>query len=125
MRPVTGTWGAPVLPSGRDDFRGTQKPVIRPVDDLSGFVSGRIRFTEMEPASEVPQVYNQAAGPMVHRYAAGMRADMVAYRWIVAQYCESAIEPGDDRAAGLEFAVLVIANRFSAHPDFKPEWRLP
>lgn len=129
---MSGTWGAPILPSGRDDFTGRQLPDVRPVDDLSRFVMARILWTEREPRSEVPQVYNQPAGPMAHRYAAAVRRDMVAFRVIVAEYCTEMAEQTEAfpdhgvtafaRAMGLRYAVVAIANRFAAHPDFKPEW---
>lgn len=136
---MTGTWGAPSLPSGRDDFKTRQQPDPAPVDDLSRFVMDRIRFTENGPRSEVPQVYGQPNGPMVHRYASEMRADMVAFRRIVAAHLtmlEAAVdaaEKGEDpemqrvlagMVTGSLAGVQVIANRFSDHPDFKPEWRL-
>jgi hypothetical protein len=131
---VSGTWGAPILPSGRDQFAAMQQPDVRPVDDLSEFVMARILWTEMEPRSEVPQVYNQPVGPMAHRYAAAVRRDMVAFRRIVAEYCtelaeQTATFPDHGvtafaRAMGLRYAVLAIANRFADHPDFRDEWRL-
>jgi len=132
---VTGTWGAPILPSGRDDFGGLQKPDVQSVDDLSEFVVSCIMRTELEPRSEVPQVYNQPVGPMAHRYAAAVRRDMVVFRHIVQLYVESlADDDSDPYAKGtgyqsgarsyMEAAMLVLANRFAAHPDFKPEWRL-
>jgi len=126
---VSGTWGAPVLPPGRDNFTGRQLPDVRPVDDLSRFVMDRIIATEAEPNSEVPQAYNEPAGPMAHRYAAAVRADMVAFRQIVAQYCEAHAIPLDiglDLGRKLQAlkAVQAIANRFADHPDFRDEWRL-
>lgn len=125
---ATGTWGAPNLPSGRDDFRARQQPDPRPVDDLSRFVLDRIQFTENGPRHEVPQVYNQPAGPMAHRYAAEMRADMVAFRRIVAAYCMAwdarpASGPGP-LLLGLCTAMKAIAMRFAEHPDFDERWRL-
>jgi hypothetical protein len=124
----SGTWGAPSLPSGRDDFRARQQPDPRPVDDLSRFVLDRIQFTENGPRHEVPQVYDQPAGPVAHRYAAEMRADMVAFRRIVAAYCD-VVDMGEpfelaDAISALGDAVKSIAMRFAEHPDFKPEWRL-
>lgn len=126
---MTGTWGAPILPSGRDDFTGRQLPDVRPVDDLSRFVMARILWTEREPRSEVPQVYNQPAGPMAHRYAAAVRRDMVAFRMIAAQYCEVHALPLDiglDLGRKLQAlkAMQAIAMRFDTHPDFRDEWRL-
>lgn len=132
---MTGTWGAPILPTGRDDFTGRQLPDVRPVDDLSRFVMARILWTEREPRSEVPQVYNQPAGPMAHRYAAAVRRDMVVFRHIVQLYVESLADDDSDpyaKGAGyqagarsyMEAAMLVLANRFAAHPDFDERWRL-
>lgn len=122
---MSGTWGAPILPSGRDDFTAMQQPDVHPVDDLSRFVMARILWTEKEPRSEVPQVYGQPVGPMAHRYAAAVRRDMVAFRRIVAAYCEAAGgDIADDRVTGLEIAVTAIAMRFADHPDFRDEWRL-
>lgn len=133
---MTGTWGAPNLPSGRDQFTGRQQPDPRPVDDLSRFVLDRIRFAENGPKLDVPQVYNQPAGPIAHRYAAEMRADMVAFRRIVAAYCDQVSRGSagtgdpvlaaglDGMADGLQTAVQAIAMRFADHPDFRDEWRL-
>lgn len=126
---MSGTWGAPILPSGRDDFTAMQQPDVHPVDDLSRFVMARILWTEREPRSEVPQVYGQPVGPMVHRYAAAVRRDMVAFRRIVAQYCEVHALPLDiglDVGRKLQAlkAVQALAMRWAEHPDFDPEWRL-
>ena len=121
---MSGTWGAPTLPPGRDDFKARQQPNPDPVDDLSRFVLDAIRRTESAPKHDVPQAYNKPAGPIAHRYAADMRADMIAFRRIVAAYCEIKGELGDDRASGLELALLIIANRFDTHPGFLDEWRL-
>lgn len=133
--PTPGTWGAPNLPSGRDDFTGKQLPVVRSVDDLSGFVMLRIGFEESAPKLDVPQVYSQPAGPIAHRYAAAMRSDMQAFRRVVAQYVEAvaAVEAAsddyehqveEDRALGLRQAVAAIAMRWDQHPDFHEEWRV-
>lgn len=119
------TWGAPNLPSGRDDFSARQQPDVRPVDDLSRFVMDRIRSAESEPRTEVPQVYNQPVGPMAHRYAANMRRDMVVFRRIVAQYVEADSLPEQVEVRGaLEQVVKAIAMRFAEHPDFREEWRV-
>jgi hypothetical protein len=131
---VSGTWGAPTLPPGRDDFRARQKPDVTPVDDLSRFVIDAITRTENAPKHDVPQAYHKPAGPIAHRYAADMRADMVAFRRIVAEYCdwvtEAANAPAELRveyAAHLEAlrgVMTVLANRFDKHPGFRDEWRL-
>lgn len=136
---MSGTWGAPILPSGRDDFTGMQQPDVHPVDDLSRFVMARILWTEKEPRSEVPQVYGQPVGPMVHRYAAAVRRDMVAFRRIVATHVRAteaaaeAVADGKDpeiqwmttgMAASSAAAVQALAMRWSDHPDFRDEWRL-
>lgn len=132
---MSGTWGAPILPSGLDQFTGRQEPNPAPVDDLSEFVMARIRFAEVEPRSEVPQRYKEPLGPMVHRYAAGVRRDMVAFRRIVAEYAAAstaldAAEGEDEhneqgaRMLGLRLAVAAIAMRFADHPDFRDEWQL-
>lgn len=123
------SWGTGPVPSWRDDFTGRQLPAVTPVDDLSRFVMDRIVHAESEPQHEVPQSYNQPAGPMAHRYAAAVRRDMVAFRRIVATYCErgwSSQEGGyyDAAQTYAESAVLILANRFADHPDFREEWRL-
>lgn len=132
---MSGTWGAPRLPTGLDQFTADQQPNPRPVDDLSRFVMDRIRFAESEPAVDmVPKFYSRPGGAMTHRYAGNVRRDMVAFRRIVAEYClelaeQTATFPDHGvtafaRAMGLRYAVLAIANRFADHPDFEPEWRL-
>jgi len=77
--PRPGTWGAPNLPTGLDQFTARQQPDVHPVDDLSRFVMDRIIATEAEPKTEVPQVYGQPAGPIAHRYAKAVRRDMVVF----------------------------------------------
>ncbi|HEY3559645.1 MAG TPA: DUF6221 family protein [Kribbella sp.] len=136
QQPPSGTWGAPVLPSGLDQFTADQQPNPRPVDDLSEFVMDRIRFAESEPAADmVPKFYSRPGGAMTHRYAANVRADMAAFRRIVARYCEalSEWENCDNQAgrhdrgllsAGLAEAVRSLAMRWADHPDFRDEWRL-
>jgi len=124
---VTGTWGAPILPSGLDQFTTRQQPDPRPVDDLSRFVMDRIRFAEKEPRGDgVVKAYSQPAGPMAHRYAAGVRRDMVAFRRIVQMYCECSTSQQVSAAAiaAYRVAVKAIAMRFADHPDFRDEWRL-
>lgn len=134
QQPSSGTWGAPILESGLDQFTGHQEPNPKPVDDLSRFVLDRIRFAEAEPAADmVPKFYSQPAGAMAHRYAGHVRRDMVAFRRIVAEYCtelaeQTAAFPDHGveafaRAMGLRYAVVALANRWSDHPDFVPEWR--
>lgn len=129
------SWGNPMPAGWRDDFRAMQKPDVRPVDELSAFVYARILATELEPRSEVPQVYNQPVGPMAHRYAAAVRRDMVAFRRILAEYCDWVVEEEaakqhdawDLWAAhrdGLLGSVTVLANRWADHPDFRDGWRL-
>lgn len=129
------------MPGGRhagvDDFRGKQEPQVDPGDDpLARFVVDRIRDAETEPGIEVMAVYDQPAGPMAHRYAGHVRRDCRAFRWIVAAYLTAVTasinweDTGDDpaemdgRAQGLRAAVLVVANRWPDHPDFRDEWRL-
>jgi hypothetical protein len=133
---VTGTWGAPILPSGLDQFTADQQPDPRPVDDLSRFVMSRIRFAESEPAVDmVPKSYSRPGGAMTHRYAGNVRRDMVVFRRIVQLYVESLADDdsdpyakGDGYQAGarsyMEETMLVLANRFADHPDFRDEWRL-
>lgn len=131
---MTGTWGAPILPSGIDDFTRKQQPNPAPVDDLSRFVLTRIREAETEPRADgIPQDYYKHV--MAHRYAAGMRADMVAFRRIVAEYVK-AIDaynnPGHSseraealaQARSIYRAVVAIAMRWEKHHDFDPAWRL-
>ena len=130
---MSGTWGAPRLPSGRDDFKAMLKPRPRPVDDLSRFVLDAIGRTEDAPKHDVPQNYHLDAGPIAHRYAAEMRADLVAFRVIVDEYCDwvkdTADAPAEVRAEyeahldALRGVMNVIANRFDKHPGFKDEWR--
>lgn len=134
--PSSGTWGAPRLPTGLDQFTADQQPNPRPVDDLSRFVMDRIRFAESEPAVDmVPKFYSQPQGAMAHRYAGNVRRDMVAFRRIVAAYCETKGQiPGAEsdeeetylggQLVGLWVAMLAIATRFADHPDFRDEWRL-
>lgn len=130
---MSGTWGAPNVQPWRDDFTGMQQPRPTPVDDLSRFVLDRIDQAEREPSYEFPAAYDRDAGPMAHRYAAGVRRDMVAFRRIVAEYCRFITEA--DRPVGdmswyegqreaLHGAVVVLANRFADHPDFQETWRL-
>lgn len=133
---MSGTWGAPTLPPGRDDFKARQKPDVTPIDDLSRFVIDAITRTENAPKHDVPQAYQKPAGPIAHRYAADMRADMVAFRRIVEAYCEQVARGSagvgdpvlaaslDGMADGLQIAVLAIANRFDKHPGFQDGWRL-
>lgn len=133
---MSGTWGAPILPSGRDDFTADQQPNPQPVDDLSRFVMDRIRFAESEPSADmVPKFYAQPQGAMAHRYAGNVRRDMVVFRHIVELYIESLADDdsdpyakGDGYQAGarnyMEALMLVLANRFADHPDFRDEWRL-
>lgn len=124
------SWGTTgPVPSWRDDFTGRQLPVVTPVDDLSRFVMARIMHAESEPQHEVPQSYDRQAGPMAHRYAGHVRRDMVAFRRIAELYCEARWTNYDDgyqqgASAYMESAMLILANRFSDHPDFREEWRL-
>lgn len=106
---------------------------MKPVDDLSRFVLDRISATEDAPQYDVPQAYNQPAGPIAYRYAQGMRRDMVAFRRIVAEYCRFVDEVEapvgrmdwyEGQQEALRGAVVVIANRFTDHPDFRDEWRI-
>jgi hypothetical protein len=123
------------LHAGLDDFRAKQEPRVTPVDDLSRFVLDRIRDAETEPAIEVMAVYDQPAGPMAHRYAGHVRRDCVAFRRIVAEYCEWMADrdaarqhgAGELWAAhrdGLLGSVTAIANRWADHPDMRDDWRL-
>jgi hypothetical protein len=133
---VTGTWGAPILPSGLDQFTAKQQPNPRPIDDLSRFVMARIRGAETEPrVDRVADEYSKPAGAMAHRYAGHMRRDMVVFRNIVELYVESLADDdsdpyakGDGYQAGarnyMEALMLVLANRFADHPDFQEAWRL-
>jgi hypothetical protein len=124
---VSGTWGAPILPTGLDQFTKPLQPRPRPVDALSEFVLDRIDFAERQPAGDmVPKLYNQPAGAMAHRYAAGVRRDMVAFRRIVQMYCECSTSQQVSAAAiaAYRVAVKAIAMRFADHPDFRDEWRL-
>lgn len=85
---MSGTWGAPILPSGLDQFTGKQEPDPRPVDDLSEFVMARIRTAEKDPVVDgVPGMYAKPGGAITHRYAGNVRRDMVVFRRIVAEYC--------------------------------------
>lgn len=125
---MSGTWGSPNVQPWRDDFTGKQEPNPKPVDDLSRFVLDRIMFTESEPRFDVPQAYNQPAGPIAHRYAQGVRRDMVAFRRILAIYCD-VVDMGEpfelaDAISTAQDAVKVLAARWSDHPDFRDEWRL-
>lgn len=133
--PSSGTWGAPILPPGLDQFTADQQPNPRPVDDLSRFVMDRIRVAESDPAVDmVPKFYSQPNGAMAHRYASNVRRDMVAFRLIVDEYCSEwtariAEHPAEkagafDRFRGLRWAVRAIAMRFAEHPDFQEAWRL-
>ena len=133
--PGSGTWGAPNLASGHDDFRAKQQPDVRPVDDLSRFVLDRIREAETEPVVDgIPKLAAQSREVMAHRYAGHVRRDMVAFRRIVAGYCAAKEQlpdaDGDEETCpsgqmmGFWMAVLAIACRFDDHPDFKAEWRL-
>lgn len=114
--PAGGGW--------RDDFKARQAPDVRPVDDLSMFVMGRIGFTENGPKHEVPQVYDQPVGPMAHRYAAEVRLDMVAFRRILELYCDWSAGPVMQEIDALRYAVKAIAMRWSDHPDFQDDWRV-
>jgi hypothetical protein len=134
---VTGTWGSPNLPSGRDDFTARQQPDPAPVDDLSRFVLARIREAETEPRADgIPQNHHQH--PMAYRYAGYVREDMVAFRHIANQYVRDLshwtrlVDDGKERenpaeagrfAASLS-AMLAVGRRWSQHHDFQEKWRL-
>lgn len=123
------SWGSGPAPSWRDDFTGPQLPDPDPVDDLSRFVMDQIRAAETEPRHEVPQAYDQPAGPIAHRYAAAVRRDMIAFRRILDLYCQEAWNTNEDgfqhgAQRYAEAAVLAIASRFADHPDMRDEWRL-
>lgn len=136
QQPSTGTWGAPILPSGIDDYSTTQQPDPRPVDDLSRFVLERIRDAETEPHVDgLGRDYYRTGYAMAHRYAGHVRADMVAFRRIVAAYCEKKLEVPDiedeedglaawSQMVGLSIAVRSLAMRWPDHPDFDTDWRL-
>jgi len=120
-------------PPWRDDFSGLQQPRPEPVDDLSRFVLARIAATEDAPSLDFPAAYDRPAGPIAHRYAQGMRRDMVAFRRIVAEYCRFVAETEapvgrmdwyDGQREALRGTLVVLANRFAGHPDFRDEWRL-
>lgn len=130
---MSGTWGSPNVQPWRDDFKGRQLPEPSPVDDLSRFVMDRISFTESEPQFDVPQAYRQPAGPIAHRYAQGVRRDMVVFRRIVAEYCRFVDEVEkpvgrmdwyEGQREALRGAVVALASRFADHPDMRDEWRL-
>lgn len=132
----SGTWGAPNLPHGRDDFRGRQEPAVKPIDDLSAFVMNRIRYTENEPVIDmVPKFYDQSMGPVAYRYAGHVRTAMVSFRRVVALYVEAmaALDAAEDedehneqgaRALGLRQAVAALAMRWSDDPGFQEEWKV-
>jgi hypothetical protein len=121
---------------GLDRFETYQEPTVKPGDDpLARFVMARIQEAEIEPRNEVLAVYDQApAGPMAHRYAKHVRKNCVVFRQIVAAYLDSLLKAKDaedsyghdywqDVGQGLRTAVLAIANRWSDHREFLPEWR--
>lgn len=121
------------LDAGIDRFEHTQEPDFTPVDDLSRFVRARIIEAEIEPRSEVIAMYDEPAGAMAHRYAKHVRQDCVVFRQIVAAYLDSLLKAQEaedtyghdyweDVAQGLRTAVLAIANRWSDHHEFLPEW---
>lgn len=130
------SWGTTgPVPSWRDDFTGRQLPDVTAVDDLSRFVMDRIVHAESEPQHEVPQSYNQPAGPMAHRYAGHVRRDMVAFRKIVAQYVvvhsDYEAETDPNRRYMLAGCALVaagamsaLAERWADHPDFRDSWSI-
>lgn len=131
---MSGTWGAPLLPPGRDNFTARQYPAPRPIDDLSQFVLDAIGRLEDAPKHDVPRAYNKPAGPIAHRYAGEMRDDMVAFRRIVAEYCDWVTEATnateetrveyEAHLEGLRGVITVLANRFADHPGFQDGWRL-
>jgi hypothetical protein len=134
------TWGdrpKQTLPSGLDLFDKLQEPRIEisshpedqplPADlELISFVMDRIRHAESEPRIDgIPRIYSETHGAMVHRYAGYVRADMVAFRRIVAEFVSYASTPFDgEQTDALRVAVKAIATRWSDHPDFRTEWRL-
>jgi hypothetical protein len=130
------TWGGPNLPSGLDQFDRKQEPAVEPVDDLSRFVMLRILEAETEPRVDgVPKAHHDPHGAVAHRYAGKVRADMVAFRRIVALYVDAVAaindaeggserEAKEDQALGLQLAVAAVALRWSDHPDFRDDWRL-
>lgn len=127
--------GQPDLPDGIDWFEHLQKPDLPKTSDLlARFVTARIIEAETEPRSEIRPLYDEPGGAMAHRYAKHVRADCVVFRQIVAEYCTELAEQTEAfpdhgitafaRAMGLRYAVLAVANRWSDHRDFEPEWRL-
>lgn len=107
---------------GLDRFERTQEPKLPPTSDpLARFVIARIIEAETEPRGEVIAAYDLPAGPMAHRYAKGVRRDMVVFRRIVADFLATT---DAKRVVGLHVALVAIANRWSDHPEFRDYWRL-
>ena len=120
-------WGTGPVESWRDQYDKTQEPKVEPVDDLTRFVLDRIREAETEPrADQIPQNYSKGEMPIAYRYAGYVRQDMVAFRRIVALYCECAVNEKVSAAsiAAYRVAVKALAVRWSQHHDFRDEWRL-
>lgn len=121
---------------GLDRFERTQEPKLPPTSDpLARFVIARIIEAETEPRGEVIAAYDLPAGPMAHRYAKGVRRDMVVFRRVVAAYlawlteeCEAKENGASDlwtaHRNGLWVALLATANRWADHPEFDERWRL-
>lgn len=107
---------------GIDWFEHLQLPMVHTHNDpLATFVMARVRELETEPRGEIKTAYDQAAGPMAHRYAKHVRRDCIVFRHIVLLYLEFL---GDvDAGAVAEDALLAVANRWSDHREFRDEWR--
>lgn len=119
---------------GLDRFERTQEPKLTPTSDpLARFVIARIIEAETEPRGEVIAAYDLPAEAMAHRYAKGVRRDMVVFRRIVAEYLAEVErvranreEAGASaRGYGIRVAVRALAERWSDHPEFDKRWELP
>jgi hypothetical protein len=112
-------WGNPPTGEAWRETYELQEPDIYPRGDpLIEFVHQRIIAAESEPRSEMPMLRDQPAGAAAERYALEVRKDMKAFRVIVATLLAG---PSAENF-GLYRAVQIIAERWSTHPDYRPEW---
>lgn len=122
---IYGGFAGDPLPSGHDRFDQRQEPHIQPIDDLSKFVTARIIEAETEPRTDAIDPHASLGDAIAYRYARYVRADCVVYRQIVVTYVDAMqSDLTYEVRTALRWPVLMIANRWADHPEFRDEWRL-